>query len=575
MDIDKFISKYENQIAKGKFDPQCIPKDLNNQDLWKKIVKINYTYLQSIPKEYISDDLILNIIYKNYCTLNDYLFAFLEPFLNQLLCDAIAIASPYLIKYFPKQFRNTETINYARKTLLENKLLIPTIPEELLNELGEDFFIEISKKMDFINHVPKKFRTKEICTNIVLNNPEELNKLNPQYFDIKLIETLIDMLGERIIDYLPKGYYLSPQIYEKIFEYDSVFLKRNIFSFFKNLPPEFRTIKMWQKMIHERPVTMHSLASQIPDGVLTEPFLTSVIEKNPNNIRYIPRKYLTKEFITKLIKLNHLYINFIPKNLVTIELEKLAKWESLKESTGIVSSLIAMTTEGGSLEAIAKANNVSTLYVNNIVEAIKEANPNLYLEIKNKLSQNQTTWLIETKENCQKLGMIIESLGPIKGIFLSREQKTKFAYLYHKYINRPLESIYDYIIRSKDNFDNQQIIIFFFKKVLKYNRLNTDALVDEKKTIEYNNKWLKPFNKKDYFKIVDDKPTAENKYLEHTITIDDVDKIIKILKQENIPANDIIVKEAIRKYYDNTLSDYINELHSYDSIINLPKTIKK
>jgi hypothetical protein len=65
------------------------------------------------------------------------------------------------------------------------------------------------------------------------------------------------------------------------------------------------------------------------------------------------------------------------------------------------------------------------------------------------------------------------------------------------------------------------------------------------------------------------------KTLIDTTDIDDIDNILDILKKNCIPLNDMIVKEAIRKYYDNNLEEYIDTLQGYDNEINYNDKIKK
>ena len=113
----------------------------------------------------------------------------------------------------------------------------------------------------------------------------------------------------------------------------------------------------------------------------------------------------------------------------------------------------------------------------------------------------------------------------------------------------------------------------FFNKILKYNYLKEDNVtIPEKKAIMFNNRWLKPFDYNDYFKIKDGIPTAKNMYLEHTITTDLVNKTVDILKEYNIPLNDLIVKEALREYLNNNIENYIAILKSYEIDIEKHKT---
>ena len=554
-----FFSRYERKIARGTFNINYIPRELDTQEVWEKIILINYSYLSKMPKAYTTTELLLKIISKEYGELNDYIFVVLEPYLNQRLCNAIAAAKPYLISKLPAEYVNKDTCFFAMKEIRANPFLFVTLPEELLTE---EFCLEMSPSLRHIANIPARFRTKEICTNIVLNNPSELAKLNSEYIDKKLINKLIDTCGKDIIRYLPKNYYLTADIYERIFEVNS-----NYF-FFKSIPKEYRTIKMWQKVILDRPATMRNLDADLPSDIFTGDFLIELINSNPQSIKYIPERFLTKDLLDRIVEANYLYLRNIPPKYIDDDLRKHAKIEILKSSSDIIKALNEMVEMGGSLESIAEKKNIPIARINSTIEALQEIDNDLYEKIKTKLTENRATWAAIMVKECNTLVKIINSLDtPDDNRFLIREQKLKFCYLYYSSIKHPPETIYSFLSRYQGKIENSEIINNFFKKYLKYCRVNDDMLPIEKRSIEYNNKWLRPFSKAEYFNIVNGVPTSENKYLEHVITEFDIDEVTAILKKENVPLNDIIVKESIRKYFDGTLLTFIKDLHSYDTIL--------
>ena len=54
-----------------------------------------------------------------------------------------------------------------------------------------------------------------------------------------------------------------------------------------------------------------------------------------------------------------------------------------------------------------------------------------------------------------------------------------------------------------------------------------------------------------------------------------VSYMVYVDKKDSNNLNDMIVKEAIREYYDNNLEEYIDTLQGYDNEINYNNNIKK
>ena len=317
-----------------------------------------------------------------------------------------------------------------------------------------------------------------------------------------------------------------------------------------------------------------------------EIIIEKILIRNPEAIiKFVPKKYLTKKIAEKIVKVEPSLINYLPKELITKEMleyinsknlyktEKVQKMIDIQLSElTILKELTIMLSSGGSIEEISKKNNTSIGIIQEIIEKQKDINPELYQAIKNKLLSNQTIWILNMINDCNMLSSIIISLGKIDNAFLTREQKIKFAYLYYNNCHNSLEEIYNFANKYPDKIEDTNTINEFFRKVLKYNYLKSEnTLIPEKKTILFNNKWLKQFDKVDYFKIKDGIPTVKNQYLEHIIQVEDVDNIISILKSNNIPLNDMIVKEAIREYYNKKLSDFITNIKQYDTELNTNK----
>ena len=128
-------------------------------------------------------------------------------------------------------------------------------------------------------------------------------------------------------------------------------------------------------------------------------------------------------------------------------------------------------------------------------------------------------------------------------------------------------------------YDNKyaKILDKFFKIVLKYNYLTDDyTLIPEKKTILFNNSWLNKYDRDKFFGIKNNVPTILHKFgkNETVLTLEIEQGIINILKENDIPLIDIIVKHAFREYFSGTLSEYITKTKEYDTIFEQKKTKK-
>lgn len=554
-DIENYIKKYEEYIANNTFDLSIIPDNLRKKELYESIVLLNYNYLNKIPKEYISDELILKLISKYYHYLNDYIFIVLKDYLTEEIFNKLLSEKPYYIKYIPK-ILITDKI---WQNISKNIDAFTFIPDEYKTK---DMCEKASKFINKISYIPKEYLTIEMCKNIIKNNIREVQYIPDNFLNEDLIIELIKEIGHTVVDYIPSKY-LSKEVYKEAFK------KNPNYFYFKSIPKEYQSDELWFLVIKNKPAAMQYLEKDIPEGLLTKEFLLPIISEVPTCIKYIPKKYITKDLLYAVIDLEPTYLKCIPKTYIDEDLKNHAKLATLKSSSDVITAISDMLNHGGSLESLSKETKIPLARINNTIELLKDGDPDLYNEIKIKLANNQAVWVNIMIEDCNTLSKIISSLGNISN-FLTREQKIKFAYLFNKYSHNDLEKIYRFINKYPDKIDNAKIINAFYKKVLKYNYLGNDTtLINERKTIEYNNRWLKKFDKVDYFKIENGIPTIKNQYLEHIITIDIVENIINVLKENNVPLNDMIVKESIRAYYNNCLTDFIEMMQSYDNeIIN-------
>ena len=506
-----------------------MPTKFITQEVCNYVMKEDSTLIRYIPKEFITSEMKQNILHlifdEKYVNLITYIP---KDMITQEMCDFAIMKDPTLIRYIPKEFITSEMKQNILHLIFDEKYvnLITYIPKDMITQEMCDF--AIMKDPTLIRYIPRDMITQEMCDFIIENN-------------------------YKLIKYIPK-YFITPDLVIKMINSNnncekSVSYALNIMDF----DVAKRTI---ERIIDERPNNI-DLSIVLDSNCLTSELAEKAVLKQPNLIDKIPSDFITDEMIEN-IKLDNLYESDIFNKLVDNHMLELS----------ILKELTIMLASGGSVESLAKKHNIPIEKINVVIEKQKDKNPELYMTIKNKLSSNQTMWLLNMVNDCNMLSKIIVSLGHISNAFLDREQKIKFAYLFYKNCSNSLEDIYTFANKYPNEIENFNSINIFFRKVLKYNYLkNENTLIPEKKTIIFNNRWLKAFDINDYFKIKDGMPTVKNQYMEHMITVEDVNGVISILKDNGIPLNDMIVKETIREYYKGTLVDYINHMQSFDEEI--------
>ena len=531
-----YNSEYDFYLMSVKVNPLnlvYVPKDILSQEICDEALKIDFSVIKDIPKRLLNDDLV-----------------------RELLID-----DPNLIKYVP--------VGYINRNLLEE---VVDINPNVIRLITNTFLDELSNE-----------KIADAISRVVLSGNFNYDGVWDYIFnriDKKCLERTID----RIIDVDPVKVMTLPFKYifaksaRKIVDKDPYLISY--------IPAKYIDQKMCDEIVLKHP----QLLSYIPEKFVTEEMCMMIVRKNVSLIDTIPKEHMSKDLCMMALSINPLIIDKIPKEYIDKDVYNRIKvllpfdkivdlFNSTDKDTvklEIAKDVWELLESYGSINEMAKNTNLTTNKIAGLIEKIEPLDSELYEVIKNKLSSNQTLWISNVVKDGNTLIKIIESLGAIESIFLSREQKIKFAYLYNRHCKNTLEDIYTFTNRCPNRVNDIKMLRNFFKRVLKYNYLNEENIqIPEKKTIRYNNKWLNKFDKNDYFKFKDGVPTVKNKYLEHEITPEVVNRVLDILGKNDIPLNDMIVKEAIREYFDDNLVHYINTLKAYDDELKLENNSKK
>ena len=555
--------------------------------------------LDLVSDTYITTDICLRLF-----ETNPYEMRFLIPrkFLTQEICAEYfeKCRSGYTVHLcIPEEFRTRE----MWKELISDpryRCLFSHIPIELLDQEMCDVCFNEYPLLVF-KYIPVQFRTKKM------------------YEDLVNIIAFHETGGIDLLEKIPVEFWN-----QKVCD---VYFYRYPLKGLKNIPVQFRTKKMYEYLVIK--VAFHgmeyiNLLEEIPAEFWDQEICDELFFEDYNCFKYIPEKFRTKEMYIEVLRNNiSEYINFVALKIndpeilgvAVFELRRLIKekktvnmdislWFELvklypdlnrvlsrETKTELINrELYLLIDNSGSIESIAKRYEVSVSTVSKRLEEIKDTDIDAYTKIKKVLEKNADLYMMSMLSDIDNLGKIILSLGNLKVNSLSLEQKVKFAYLYYKYIYNPLDEIYIYnkrygkdksVVDKQGIIDRTRMIDGFFKRFLKFNYIYNDNLsledIPEGKTILFNNSWVRKYKREKFFAIKDGRATMERRYGKDSklLTLDIEEYIIDELKNFGIPLNDCVVQCAFREYFNGNLDEYINNLLSYDTEINIKGKIKR
>ena len=507
-----------------------VPDRFKTQEMCIKAVSKDVNNIRYVPTELQVQEMWNLVVLKDVSNIIDVP----EKFLTQEMCNLVMSKNINNIIYIPVQYQKQEMFELA---VSKNANNIRYVPDGFKTQ--EMCKFAVSKNANNIRYVPKKFLTQEMCKFVVSKNANNIR-------------------------YVPKKF-LTREI-------------RNLIIFrIQNLRDEFKT----QKLCDE------------------------AVSKYPGNIKYVPDRFKTQEMCIKVLKIDvYIYSKLIPKNMwnetvlavVKNELNKLIQSKKTipadselcnylidlfpeltlllgkeKSNKIIIEEIKKILINKGSIESIAEKYGITTNVVNGILKQLKETDLELYEKIKKHLDNNQRKFWFARLADIEKVVQIIRSLGDLNDKRLSPEQKIKFSYLYGKYVNIPLEEMYEFDY-DKYSPEYASTLSYFFEKYLKF-----DILLDENtirmdaREIEFNNSWLSNYSSNRYWGVKEGVPTMTHNYAGKEMTKEAERHVINELRMQQIPLKQFIVEQAFRHYAKGTLNEYIRTLQSYEDTMNKPK----
>ena len=504
------------------------------------------------------------------------------------------------VKYFldvPMVHRNANMCNMMFEIDPEKYFL--EFPLHRRTDFMCERMFQINPEMYFI-HIPHNLRNKSMCNKMFEIDEEKYFYLIPR--ELRTKEMCYKMAELNIRKYfmdIPHQY-RTIDLWVKKFEADPYFV-------LNELPLKFRTKEVF--------LEFYKINSKIAfEGMIdewkTQEMCDEYFKFNKNSFeRFVPREYYNKEMYKVLIRKDLVrYSRIMPDNMIDEEMIGIAKIEMknmimnldfVKENKltklmlivielypecreiiykvrpvytelelNIKNELYSLINSHGTIESITENYGVSVSMVNTVLEKIKIDDVASYEAIKDVLDMNQRGYFFNMMRDVSNLSMIINMIGnvDIKGMTL--EQKLMFSYLCNKHITNSLEEIYSFNFKKYTNIDYSNVTRFF-NRVLKYNFIHIDgATIPEKKTIQFNNGWLRKYDTKRFFAIKNGVPTMERRYGKDSqlLTLEIEEKIINVLKSEGIKLSEVIVTTAFREYFNGNLAMYVEKLKGYDAM---------
>jgi hypothetical protein len=255
-----------------------VPYDKRIKELCRVAIEKYPKNLPFIPKHYLSTELTRNALMSD---ISLFKFTQEDSWTDEICANAVAnefieisiVPEKYKTEFFytclmtldfysfkddiPNQYRGTE---YYIKCIQDSSLRfsdIRNLPNEPHINKAKIYEIAFEYSPYFFEHIPKQYRTKEMC--------------------------------------------------KLIFEHDV--------TTFHNIPDNFRTDDMYIEALHSGIRNI-----QIPDKYNNQPFYDRLVAFRPSNIQYVPPEFRTYDICEAAVKSESRLFEFVPTDLKTYEI---------------------------------------------------------------------------------------------------------------------------------------------------------------------------------------------------------------------------------------------------------------
>ena len=550
--------------------------------------------LKLIPKKYYTINICRRLLNYDYIKYNRYVPREFIDIIGIPVGKEKEVFTNF--KYIPEINRTPNLYRKLSRYSFDDYLMyivnyhdIPDIYRIKKNCLAM-FYANIDK---YVREIPDEYKSIELCEMLVKRDFNKYFKIVPEDCrSVSMYEKLVTIDPYKYINVVPEGK-RSQKMYDMYFEC--------VLDYgFDHIPSEFRTKKMFIRLIGLNNGLRDYYIKKIPESCYDIDLIKYICKLDIKYLKMIPNSVKNEDLYLELIKMDiNKFLAIIPKDLysdqffdkiidIILEIKNnkkisayapivdklvlknpkiLSRFSDKVIKQFIEKEIYSVINNNGDYEAIKEKYGLNDVIIKNVLKLISLNDKKLNDRLKKNDDERKKAFYEKLDNNIIILEDIISSLGYITRKMLTTELKLKIAYLINNYMDCSLEELYKYNRSNNKYFSN--MVNYFIEEVLNYNdnaiRYN---VLNIKYGIIYNNPWLKEFNLDAFFDIRNGVAHSVYKYGngEKELTVELANEIIQKLVLENIPTNYLIVTLAFRNYFNNSLTEYINNLHSYDII---------
>lgn len=533
-----------------------IPLEYRTKKMWLSFMEKGGV-ISKVPEKYKDEE-----FYKMYvATKSNPIFdAIPMEYRTRDVCQIFASRMPRQIYKLPPEFVTSEMwIEY-----LEKGGSFKNIPSSALTQ---DFYKKYMSIGGSIKNVPTKYVDTEDIENYLRNGGKEFpyivenfyKKFNQNIANI-VFDYMINSKLTILLDSIPIEFINESMVNKYIESGKSL----------SGVPLSFITQELCNKYI-----SLGGNLVNVPSEFITQELCDTYINMGGKGIDKIPLEYRTQELYDKYLELGGNPSNVPLKYKDEPKKEPARKLIDLEEVERFKEYLLITETDNITKEDAMLKLDLSAHSIDKLLEYLSEKEPELYEKTKHVFAENQRKFYFSSIGQLKLLEKILNVMNYEHE--LTKEQKIYFSYLYGKIENSiSLVKLYQ-VQEGKDEFPKFNN---FCKKELGLQYVKTkdsgEILTDKERFLSKNStNWLNNF---DVNKRMNEKNSKAVKYMYLTkddeqieITPDIATSIVNKLKENGISNKVCIVEEAFKKYANEELDKFINDLISGEYLLNNKK----
>lgn len=312
LDPDEDVYYINNKFkAKRIFvEPRMLISEFIIDDYSKcmNLVKINGLFLQFVPNELQTKELITIALQQNGFSLQFVIETFIDTAYEEF-CKLAINQNPNTVQYifkFADQLKGNlfQLCYYA---LNKDIHVLQFIPIELRNM--DMYKILANNNGTNLRHIPDSYKTKEICNLAIINTPYAIEFIPDSKKTTELYKLLLSHNGIHII-YIPEK--------DRSYELCKIAVENNLHAI-TFVPKNMINIELCKICLNKDIKAFWYLEPVIPDTLYSD-IIFEVIRTNPAIFEHIPKKHKNINFLKYAIYTDYSLFNKIEEDLITYDI---------------------------------------------------------------------------------------------------------------------------------------------------------------------------------------------------------------------------------------------------------------